>query len=84
MTWEGEDVAGVIHPDGAVDVPVTAAGPGVFGDGVTTLRPGDAGYDQAAATAIPAEQHPLLQPHDRARAAALEAMFAAREHLRSA
>lgn len=72
------------NADGTVDVPVTAAGPGVFGDGVTTLQPGDPGYDEAAATAIPADQHPLLRPRDHARAAALEAMFATWERRISA
>jgi hypothetical protein len=77
-------MAAIMNPDGTVEVPVTAAGPGLFGDGQVTLRPGDHGYEAAAAAAIPADQHPLLRPRDLARAAELESLFAAWEHRASA
>ncbi len=41
------------------------------------LHPGDDGYDEAAATAIPLDRHPLLGPDDDARDAELEALFRA-------
>ncbi|WP_067826092.1 hypothetical protein [Actinomadura kijaniata] len=70
-------MAAIVYPDGHVEVPITAVGDHLAADGVQTLWPGDNGYDQAAAAALPADQHPLLAPRNHRRAAELEALFAA-------
>lgn len=37
-----------LNPDGSVDAPMRAEGPGgIVGDGTKTLRPGDEGYKAA-------------------------------------
>lgn len=66
----------ILHSDGRVEVPVTAQAPSLAGDGTQVLRPGEPGYEEAAAAAVPADQHPLFQPRDMAHTAELDAMFA--------
>lgn len=68
-------MAAILYPDGHVEVPVTVHAAGLAADGTQVLRPGDPGYDEAAATAVAADQHPLLRPRDTARAAELDATF---------
>lgn len=60
---------------GTLHRPVTATAPGLFGDGIETIQPDHPGYAETAETAIPAEEHPLLQPGNPARAAELGALF---------
>jgi hypothetical protein len=68
-------MAAIINPDGSLDVPVTVTTRALAGDGSLTLWPGEPGYDEAAAGAIPADQHPLRKPRDFRRAAELAALF---------
>lgn len=68
-------MAAIKRPDGSLELPLSVNAPGLSGDGTEILRPGDAGYDEAAATAIPADQHPFLRPRDLRRSAELAALF---------
>jgi hypothetical protein len=69
-------MAAIMNEDGSVTVPIAVAQPGLYGDGAATLRPGEDGYDQAAATSIRAQDHPLLSSNDPVRSAELAALFA--------
>jgi hypothetical protein len=74
----------IMRPDKTLEVPVSVTGPGLAADGTRILRPGDPGYQQLAATAIPADQHPLRAGRNPVRAAELDALFSRWDHRASA
>jgi hypothetical protein len=73
-------MAAIKNHDGSIEIPIGTTTRGLAGDGSITLQPGDAGYAEAEAAAVPAELHPLRKPRDTQRAAQLEARFATWDH----